>query len=80
MGHSQTRKVPFTKNNVLQRCQCCRYGLARTDSFEELKNYWAGQIKESSHENIILVITENKSDLIGHEAVDEGEARNSIRN
>ena len=52
------------------------YDVTRAESFEELKNYWAGQIKESSPENIILVIAANKSDLIEHEKVDEGEARN----
>ena len=52
------------------------YDVTRKESFEELKNYWAGQIKESSPENIILVIAANKSDLIEYETVDEGEARN----
>ena len=52
------------------------YDVTRAESFEELKNYWAGQIKESSPDNIILVIAANKSDLIEHEKVDEGEARN----
>ena len=52
------------------------YDVTRKDSFEGLKNYWTGQIKESSPENIILAIAANKSDLIEQEAVDEGEARN----
>ena len=52
------------------------YDVTRSESFEELKNYWAKQIKENSPENIILVIAANKSDLIEHEQVDEGEARN----
>ena len=52
------------------------YDVTRKDSFEELQNYWAKQIKESSPENIILVIAANKSDLIEYETVDEGEARN----
>ena len=51
------------------------YDVTRKDSFEELQNYWAKQIKESSPENIILVIAANKSDLIEYETVDEGEAR-----
>ena len=52
------------------------YDVTRKDSFEELKNYWASQIKESSPENIILAIAANKSDLIEQEVVDEENARN----
>ena len=52
------------------------YDVTRKDSFEELKTYWSGQIKESSPANIILVVAGNKSDLIEQETVDEGEARN----
>ena len=52
------------------------YDVTRAESFEELKNYWAKQIKENSPINIILVIAANKSDLIEQEQVDEGEARN----
>ena len=52
------------------------YDVTRAESFEELKNYWAKQIKENSPEKIILVIAANKSDLIEQEQVDEGEARN----
>jgi len=52
------------------------YDITRKDSFEELKNYWTSQIKESSPENIILAIAANKSDLIQQEAVEEENARN----
>ncbi len=52
------------------------YDVTRKDSFEELKNYWASQIKESSPQNIILAMAGNKSDLIEQEVVDEEEARN----
>jgi Ras-related protein Rab-22 len=51
------------------------YDITRKDSFEELKNYWSEQIKESSPEGIILVIAANKSDLFEHEAIDEPIAR-----
>jgi len=51
------------------------YDITRKDSFEELQNYWAQQIKECSPENIILVVAANKADLIEQEAVDEDEAR-----
>ena len=52
------------------------YDITRKDSFDELKNYWAEQIKESSPKEIILAVAANKSDLIEQESVDEGEARN----
>ena len=51
------------------------YDITRKESFEELKNYWAEQIKESSPKEIILAVAANKSDLIDNEVVDEGEAR-----
>ena len=51
------------------------YDITRKESFEELKNYWAEQIKDSSPKEIILAVAANKSDLIEKEAVDEGEAR-----
>jgi len=51
------------------------YDITRKESFDELKNYWANQIKESSDSNIILVVDANKSDLSEKEEVDETEAR-----
>jgi small GTP-binding protein len=50
------------------------YDITRKDSFEQLKSYWAEQIKECP-ENIIVVIAANKNDLIQKEEVDEEEAR-----
>jgi Ras-related protein Rab-5C len=51
------------------------FDITRKDSFEELQNYWAQQIKECSPPQIILAIAANKSDLIGKEAVDEEQSR-----
>ena len=51
------------------------YDITRKESFEELEKYWAGQIKESSPEQIILAVAANKSDLIDKEEVDEESAR-----
>ena len=51
------------------------FDITRQDSFEELQNYWAQQIKECSPPQIILAIAANKSDLIGKEAVDEEQSR-----
>jgi small GTP-binding protein len=52
------------------------YDITRKDSFEDIKNYWFNEIKESSNENIILAIVGNKSDLINEEEVNENEVRN----
>jgi small GTP-binding protein len=52
------------------------YDITRKQSFEELKNYWIKQIKESAPEKIILAIAANKSDLLDREQVNEDEARN----
>jgi small GTP-binding protein len=51
------------------------YDITRKDSFEELKSYWAEQIKESTPPNIIIVIVANKADLLEQETVNEEEAR-----
>ena len=56
------------------------YDITRTDSYQELKDYWANQVKESAPENIILVVCANKSDLIKEEKVDEDEAREFANN
>ena len=55
------------------------YDITRKETFEELKNYWVNQIKESLKENIILVIAANKSDLSEKEEVDEVMAREFAR-
>ena len=51
------------------------YDITRHETFDELKNYWINQIKESTNTNIILVIAANKSDLTEKEEVDEAMAR-----
>ena len=51
------------------------YDITNKFSFEELQNYWMGQVKESSPKNIILAVVANKSDLIELEVVDEAMAR-----
>ena len=51
------------------------FDITRKDSFEELQNYWAQQIKECSPPEIILAVAANKSDLINKEAVDEEKSR-----
>ena len=52
------------------------YDITRKKSFEELSNYWAKQIEESSaSKNIIIGIAANKSDLLENEEVEESEGR-----
>lgn len=51
------------------------YDITRKETFDELKNYWADQIKERSDEGVILAIVGNKEDLYESEQVDEKEAR-----
>ena len=51
------------------------YDITRKESFEELKKYWAEQIKETSSKNIIICIAANKYDLLEFEEVEEGEGR-----
>ena len=51
------------------------YDITRQETFDELKNYWADQIKELTEKNIILVVAANKSDLTEKEEVDESIAR-----
>ena len=51
------------------------YDITREVSFEELKNYWANQVKENAPKKIVLVIAANKSDLIDSEKVDEKTGR-----
>ena len=52
------------------------YDITSKYSYEELQSYWIEQVKESCPKNIILAIIANKADLVEHEQVDEGEARN----
>ena len=51
------------------------YDITSKYSFEELRDYWAEQIKNTAPKEIILVVVGNKSDLIESQNVDEGEAR-----
>ena len=51
------------------------YDITKKKTFEELKNYWYGQIKDYGIQNPILAIAANKSDLYDKEQVDENEAK-----
>ena len=55
------------------------YDITNKDSYDELKNYWVEQVKDSTRKGTNLVIVANKSDLIEKEQVDEDEARNYSR-
>ena len=51
------------------------YDITSKTSFEGLQNYWIPQVKDSSPENIILIIAANKMDLFEREQVDEADAK-----
>ena len=51
------------------------YDITRKDSFEEIRNYWAEQIKEHSPKKIVIALAANKSDLYEEEKVPEEEGR-----
>ena len=62
----------FYKNSS---CAILVYDITKKPTFDELKNYWIGQIKESAPKDIMLAIVGNKEDLLDKEQVDENEAR-----
>ena len=51
------------------------YDITNQSSFDEIKNYWFKEIKESAPESIVKALVANKYDLFDKEEVDEGEAR-----
>ncbi|MCQ2821181.1 MAG: GTP-binding protein [archaeon] len=51
------------------------YDITRAESFTQLKEYWATQVKENAPKKIVLAIAANKSDLYEHEAVSEADGR-----
>ena len=62
----------FYKNSS---CAILVYDITKKQTFDELKNYWIGQIKESAPKDIMLAVVGNKEDLLDKEQVDENEAR-----
>ena len=51
------------------------YDITRAESFTQLKEYWANQVKENAPKKIVLAIAANKSDLYENEAVSEADGR-----
>ena len=51
------------------------YDIKRQSSFDNIKNYWYDQLKESGEENMIFAVAGNKCDLFNEEEVDEEEAK-----
>ena len=51
------------------------YDITNEESFEEVKNYWYEQLKESAPKNIVIGLAANKSDLFDKEKVSEEKAR-----
>ena len=56
------------------------YDITNKNSFDQLQNYWVGQLKDSAPKNIIIAIAANKCDLFEREVVDEKEARDYAKN
>ena len=51
------------------------YDIKNRESFENIKNYWSKQLKDSGVQNIVLAIAGNKCDIFNEEEVSENEAR-----
>ena len=51
------------------------YDITKKFTFDEIRNYWIFQLKESAPKDIIITIAANKADLIEGEEVNEDEAR-----
>ena len=51
------------------------YDIRNRESFENIKNYWSKQLKDSGVQNIVLAIAGNKCDIFNEEEVRENEAR-----
>ena len=51
------------------------YDITKKSTYDEIKNYWILQIKESAPKEIIISIAANKADLLEKEQVNEDEAR-----
>ena len=51
------------------------YDITQKYSFENMKNYWYGQLQEFGSKNIILGVAGNKCDMYDKEEVNENEAK-----
>lgn len=51
------------------------YDITREESFEELKKYWAKQVKDNAPKKIVVAVAANKADLYENEKVDEAKGR-----
>jgi len=49
------------------------YDITNKKSFDEIKNYWYGQIRQNCENNVIIAIAANKSDLSDEREVPEDE-------
>jgi GTPase SAR1 family protein len=54
------------------------YDITRKQSFDEIKNYWIGQLKENASKNLsiknlntVIALAANKSDMYENEEVEE---------
>ena len=56
------------------------YDVTNKKSFDELKNYWWGQIKENCNNNIIIALAANKCDLYEQRQVSDEEGEEFAEN
>ena len=47
------------------------YDITKLDTFNELKNFWVGQVRTFSSENVMFAVVGNKADLYTKEEVNE---------
>ena len=58
------------------------FDITRKDTFETLKNYWYGELRDNAPKDIVIAIAANKSDLYEYEEVSHEELKdyaNSIK-
>ena len=55
------------------------YDITRKKSFEEIKNYWYEQVKESSDKDTILALVGNKYDLINEKDVSNEDGEEFVK-
>ena len=51
------------------------YDITRRDSFESIKNYWYGELKENEEKGLVIGVAANKCDLSDEQEVNEEEGR-----
>ena len=56
------------------------FDITRKDTFDTLKNYWYGELKDNAPKDIIIAIAANKSDLYEYEEISNEEVEEFANN